>query len=120
MPSEIGAPYKVVWLPQANKELRAIKDVREQAAIRHAAQVLAVNGPKLNFPHQSAAKGKHGKGLRELRPRRGRSRWRPIYRRVTPDTYVILAVGPEAKIDSSGFQAASKRAQKRLAELETK
>ena len=45
-------------------------------------------------------------GFRELRPRAGRSRWRPIYRRVNPSTFVIFAVGPEAEIDSRGYDAA--------------
>lgn len=75
-------------------------------------------GPRLQRPHSSAVQGTAGKGLRELRPRAGRSRWRPIYRRVTPDTFVILAVGPEAQIDRSGFDAAVDRAAKRFADLD--
>jgi hypothetical protein len=37
---------------------------------------------------------------------------------VTPDTFVILAVGPEAQIDRSGFDAAVDRAAKRFADLD--
>ena len=50
--------------------------------------------------------------------RAGRSRWRPIYRQVTAQAFVILAVGPEAGIDKAGFDAAVGRAAKRLAEFE--
>ena len=69
-------------------------------------------------PHSSALQGEQGRGLRELRPRGGRSRWRPIYRQVTPDTFIILAVGPEAQIDRPGFDAAVARAQRRLAQID--
>jgi hypothetical protein len=58
------------------------------------------------------------KGFRELRSRAGRSRWRPIYRQVSPTTFVVFAVGPEAQIDQRGFQEAIGRADKRFAEIE--
>ena len=64
------------------------------------------------------SQGEQGPGLRELRPRRGRSRWRPIYRRVNPSTFVILAVAPEAQIDSRGFATAVARAVERFGQLE--
>jgi Integrase core domain len=48
----------------------------------------------------------------------GSTRWRWRCRRVTPDTFVIFAVGPEAQIDGSGFDAAVDRAAKRFAELD--
>lgn len=83
----------------------------------HAAQKLEAAGPRLAHPHSSAVQGEGGQGLRELRPRAGRSRWRPIYRRVTPSSFVILAVAPEAMIDSRGFDDAVRRAVARLAEL---
>ena len=71
----------------------------------HAAQKLEALGDRLPYPHSSAVKGEEGAGFRELRPRGGRSRWRPIYRRVE-DEYVIFAVGPEAEIDQAGFDRA--------------
>ena len=52
-----------------------------------------------------------------LRPRAGRSRWRPIYRRVSQSTFVILAVAPEAAIDSRGFEDAVARAVARFVDL---
>jgi hypothetical protein len=65
-----------------------------------------------------AVQGEPGKGIRELRPRAGRSPWRPIYRRVSPWRFVILAVAPEAQIDSRGYDVAVVRAAERFGELE--
>jgi hypothetical protein len=87
-------------------------------AMLHAAQKLEAAGPRLGHPHSSAVRGEVGQGLRELRPRAGRSRWRPIYRRVNPSTFVIFAVGPEAEIDSRGYDAAVARAVERFGQLE--
>lgn len=47
----------------------------------------------LGFHHTSAVQG--FAGLRELRPRAGRSPWRAMYQRVG-DVFVIAAIGPEA------------------------
>jgi len=85
----------------------------------HAAQKLEAAGPRLGHPHSSAVQGESGRGFRELRPRAGRSRWRPIYRRVGPSTFAILAVGPEAQIDRRGFDAAVRRAVERDRDVET-
>jgi hypothetical protein len=84
----------------------------------HAVQKLEAAVPRLAHPHSSAVQGEQGQGLRELRPRAGRSRWRPIYRRVNPTTFVILAVAREAQIDSRGFARAVTRAIERFEELE--
>ena len=86
-------------------------------AIQHAVEKLITAGARLPFPHQSAVKGKHGKGLRELRPRAGRSPWRPLYRQLG-NRLVILTVGPEAQVDSRGFDDAVGRAQTRFGALE--
>jgi hypothetical protein len=115
-----GPPYVVRWHPEAMAERAASWPPREQVAILHAAQKLEAEGGRLSHPHSSAVQGAAGKGLRELRPRGGRSRWRPIYRQVAPDTFLILAVGPEAAIDLAGFDAAVGRASKRLGELDRK
>lgn len=56
-------------------------------------------------------------GLRELRPRRGSSPWRAIYRRVG-GYFVIAAVGPDGGKDPRGFRQACERALQRLAELD--
>ena len=113
-----GPPYVVRWHPDAAKERDASWPPEEKVAMEHAVEKLQAAGPRLKHPHSSAIQGSAGKGLRELRPRAGRSRWRPLYRRVTPDTFVIFAVGPEAQIDSSGFNAAVDRAAKRFVELD--
>ena len=111
-------PYLVLWHPGADAERDASWPAKERVAMLHAAEKLDAAGPGLGHPHSSAVQGKAGKGFRELRPRAGRSRWRPIYRRVTPSTFVILAVGPEAQIDSRGFDAAVARAAERYRDLE--
>lgn len=86
--------------------------------MQHAVEKLRATGSLLKFPHSSAVQGRDGKGFRELRPRAGRSRWRPIYRRVTSDTFVIFAVAPEVEIDKGGFDAAVRKAVDRFVELE--
>ncbi len=67
---------------------------------------------------QEDCEGYRGQGLRELRPRAGRSRWRPIYRRISPSSFVILAVAPEAQINSRGYDAAVVRAAERFGQIE--
>ncbi len=114
-----GPPYEVLWHPAADTERAAISNAAERAAIQHAREKLEAIGPRLGAPHSSAIKGEDGSGLRELRPRAGRSRWRPIYRRVGPGIFVILAVAPEAEIDGRGFDEKVRDAQRRFDELET-
>lgn len=113
-----GPPYVVRWHPLAAAERDASWPLAEQVAILHAAQKLEAAGPRLPHPHSSAVQGEDAKGMRELRPRAGRSRWRPIYRQVAPDTFAVLAVAPEAMIDRAGFDAAVKRAAQRLEQLD--
>lgn len=113
-----GPPYIARWHPEADAERDASWPAEEKVAMLHAVHKLEATGPRLGHPHSSAIQGKLGQGLRELRPRGGRSRWRPIYRRVSPSTFVILAVGPEAQIDSRGFEAAVARAVERFERLE--
>ena len=107
-----------MWHPDADAERDASWPAHEKVAMLHAAQKLEAAGPRLGHPHSSAVRGEVGQGFRELRPRAGRSRWRPIYRRVNPSTFVIFAVGPEAEIDSRGYDAAVARAVERFAQLE--
>ena len=116
-PSNVGPPFVVRWHSGAEVERDASWPAAEKAAMNNAVDKLVATGPRLPFPHCSAVKGEAGKGFRELRPRSGRSRWRPIYRRVRPETFVIFAVAPEAQIDARGFDAAVARASARFAEL---
>jgi hypothetical protein len=112
-----GPPYVAVWHPSADAERDASWPVGEKVAMLHAVQKLEAAGPRLGHPHSSAVRGELGQGFRELRPRAGRSRWRPIYRRVNPSTFVIFAVAPEADIDSRGYDAAVARAVERFGQL---
>lgn len=110
--------WLVKWHPKALAERDAIGDGGERAAIDRVIEKLQVDGPALAHPHQSAVMGEDGSGLRELRPRRGRSRSRPIYRRVGGVIFAILAVGPEAGIDKAGYARAVRAARQRLNRLD--
>jgi hypothetical protein len=112
------ARWEVAWHPKALDEKNAIEDVAERVAIAHVIEKLEVDGPALQSPHQSAVMGEEGSGLRELRPRRGRSRWRPLYRRIDEPLFAILAIGPEAEIDKAGYAKAVRLAMQRLGRLE--
>lgn len=115
-----GTPvaWEVKWHPKAQGEKRAIDDAKERVAIAHVIEKLQVDGPGLQSPHQSAVMGSEGAGLRELRPRRGRSRWRPIYRRLEERLFAILSIGPEVEIDKAGYDRAVRIAKQRLGRLE--
>jgi conjugative relaxase-like TrwC/TraI family protein len=67
--------------------------------------------PKIVEPHSKPVQG--SSGLRELRPGGGRTIVRPLYARVDERQFVILAIAPDAVVDSSGFKTAVKRAQTR-------
>lgn len=108
---------EVKWHKKAREEYSAIEDAPERVAIQHAIEKLKVDGAALRAPHQSGVKGAAGQGLRELRPRQGRSRWRPIFRRFG-DFFVILAVAPEAEIDQGGYDRRVGEAQERRRSLE--
>jgi hypothetical protein len=112
--------WQVLWHPKALEERDALGTSRERVAINAVIEKLRVDGPALSYPHQSAVMGKWGAGLRELRPRRGRCRWRPIYRRFEDRLFAILAVGPEAGIDKAGYDRAVRAARQRLERLERK
>jgi hypothetical protein len=113
-----GGSYIVRWHPDAATERDASWPPGEKVAIANAGEKLAAAGPKLRFPHSSAVQGSPGQGFRELRPRAGRSRWRPIYRQVAPQTFVVFSVGPEAGIDKHGYDEAVARAVGRSNDLE--
>jgi len=110
--------WEVRWHPQAVAERDVVRPPAERVAIAHVIEKLQVSGPALRSPHQSAVMGEEGSGLRELRPRRGRSRWRPIYRRVDERLFAILAIGPEAEINKAGYRRAVRDAKRRLEGLE--
>ena len=95
-------------------EFDRLEPTRERDAIGNVLAKLAVDGSLLPFPHASHIAGSR---LRELRPRRGRSPWRPIYTRIG-DGFVILGIAPEAGGDPRGFAVGVIHAEQRLAALE--
>ena len=105
--------WAVVYLPKAERERFALP-ANERAALINADHKLAAFGPQLGYPHSSAVRGVTG--LRELRPRGGRSAWRALYRRVG-DVFVVAAVCPEAQVDPRKFQRACEQALDRLTEV---
>lgn len=104
--------WEVRYLQAAEAERDSLP-ANEKAAIYNAVFKLESLGPNLPYPHSSAVKG--AAGLRELRPRGGRSPWRALYCRVG-DTFVIAAVGPEAQHDKRGFEGVCQDAEARLAQ----
>ena len=87
----------------------------DRVAVAHAREKLVALGDRLPFPHQSGVQG-HPR-LRELRPRAGRCRWRPLYAKVGT-AFVILAIAPEAEVDLRSFEKAVLAANRRLREVE--
>jgi hypothetical protein len=106
--------WNVVFHPHAEAELTALV-AGERTAILHAVDKLSALGPQLPFPHQSHVEG--AQGVRELRPRAGRSRWRAFYGQFG-EALVIAAIGPEAQVDRRGFERAVAAATARLAEIQ--
>src|SRR4051794_11316443 len=106
--------WEVRYHPKALDE-RDKLTTRERVAIANVVEKLKRFGPDLPYPHQSAVRG--SEGIRELRPRAGRSRWRPLYASVGV-AFVVLAVGPGAQTDRRRFGAAVRAAKKRLVDIE--
>jgi|SRR5215470_2513195 len=104
----------VVYHPQYEAEWRGLPPA-ERAALASAAEKLRADS-QLGFPHTSRVQGSTA-ALRELRPRRGRSPWRALYRRVG-GVVVVLAVAPEAERDRRGFDRAVAEAERRLRDVE--
>jgi len=106
--------WEVRYLPEAEEELGELPGT-ERAAVYNAVRKLESLGPALGYPHTSAVRSVPN--LRELRPRQGRSPWRPLYRQVG-DIYIVAAVCPEAESDPRGFTKGCEAAVARLDELE--
>lgn len=106
--------FRVDWDQAAREELMRLP-VAERVAVMNAAAKLEAFGDQLGAPHTSQVKGSRA-GIRELRPRAGRSPWRALYRRVA-DRLVVLAIGPEAQHDKRGFDRAVRLAEERLKEI---
>jgi len=104
--------------PEFAEEMAALllREPREhRAATRTIARLLQF-GNALGFPDSSNVQSAAVRGIRELRPRRGRSRWRPLYAITENGTYLV-ALAPEASRDPIGFRRAVDRAVERLSEM---
>ena len=106
--------WAVVYHPGAETEYRSLS-AADRNAVDNAVRKLETYGPSLPYPHQSAVRD--SKSLRELRPRGGRSRVRPLYLR-RADTFVIVAIGPESQVDPRRFDRALRLATSRLSDIE--
>jgi hypothetical protein len=83
---------RVIYDPDAVIEfVMAVKSKEERKAIFNAVDKLRELGERLPPPHMKPLQGEAAAGLRELRPRRGSSDWRALYRRCG-SLYVVLAV----------------------------
>lgn len=106
--------WKVVFRPEVEQERRELP-VAEWVALQRAVEKLKVFGPQLPYPHQSAVRG--FPGLRELRPRAGRSPWRGLFGRIG-EVFVSAAIAPEAQVNRRGFERAARLAEDRLRDTE--
>jgi hypothetical protein len=106
--------WKLVFMPEAEEE-RSELSPQERAALHNAVVKLEQLGPALGYARTSAIRGTEG--LRELRPRQGRSPWRGLYRQVGA-VFVLAAVAPEAERDPRRFRWSCEAASERLDKLE--
>jgi hypothetical protein len=107
--------FRVDWDQDARDEVMRLP-AAERRAVMNAVAKLEAFGDQLGSPHTSQVKGSQA-GIRELRPRSGRSPWRALYRRIG-DGLVVLAIGPEAEHDRRGFGRAVRLAEERLKEIQ--
>jgi hypothetical protein len=92
--------HTVIYDAAAAQELVvAVKSKEERKALFNAVDKLEALGEQLPPPHMKPLGGADAAGLRELRPRQGRSDWRPIYMRIGETVYVILAIGRHDDFD---------------------
>jgi hypothetical protein len=93
-------PFTVLYDPGAAVELAtAVKSKEERKAIFNAVDKLRQIGEQLAPPHMKPLQGAHAGGLRELRPRQGRSDWRPIYVR-RANLYIVVAIDRHDNFDA--------------------
>jgi Phage derived protein Gp49-like (DUF891) len=83
-------PHTVIYDPDAVAEfVTAVKSKEDHRSILNAVLKLRELGERLEPPHSKTLQG--AAGLRELRPKQGRSDWRAVYCR-SGSIYVIVAV----------------------------
>lgn len=105
--------------PAFAHELAELKrsDSAETKAIEHAIVVLQTMGPRVGFPHTSAVRTSNQVTLRELRPRRGRSRHRVLFA-TRRGQCILLALAPEANHRPRAFRQAVLDAYQRIMEFD--
>lgn len=90
-------PFTMVYDPDAAAELAtAVRSKEDRKAVFNELRQL---GEHLAPPHMKPLPGADARGLRELRPRQGRSDWRPLYVR-RASVYVIVAVDRHVNLDT--------------------
>jgi len=100
--------YTVIYDVDAVNELvTAVKSRDANRAIVNAVFKLREMGERLAPPHMKPLRGTATSGLRELRPKQGRSDWRAVYRRAG-SVYVILAIDRHANFQSLIERAAAR------------
>ena len=103
-------PHMVIYDPDAVNELvTLVKSKEAHRSIINAVLKLRELGERLEPPHMKPLQGHAASGLRELRPKQGRSDWRAIYRRAG-SIYVILAVDRHANFESLVARAQTRAA----------
>jgi len=101
-------PYTVIYDVDAVNELvTSVKSKDAHRSIFNVVHKLREMGERLAPPHMKPLQGVATSGLRELRPKQGRSDWRAIYRRAG-SVYVILAVDRHASFQSLIARAAAR------------
>jgi hypothetical protein len=105
--------------PAFAHELAELKrsDSAEVKAIEHAIAVLQTMGPRGGFPHTSAVRTSSQFALRELRPRRGRSRHRVLFT-TRGGRCILLALAPEANHRPRAFRQSVLDAHQRIMEFD--
>jgi hypothetical protein len=96
----------VYFDPDAACELAGVKSKPELKAIDSVVEKLRDLGENLRPPHMKPLRGL---SLRELRPRRGDSPWRPLYRRFGL-SYVLLAIAHKDTFEASAARACERSA----------
>lgn len=89
----------------------AVKSKDERKAIFNALEKLRLLGDRLAPPHMKPLQGVAE--LCELRPRQGRSDWRPIYVR-RGDVFIVLAIDRHGNFDDLVTRARQRAAQYRV------
>lgn len=107
MTQQSAMRHNVIYDPDAVAELLMVKSKQEYRALLNAVEKLREHGGRLGPPHMKPLQGVAASSLCELRPRRGDSDWRAVYRRVGV-FFVILAIDRH-----KNFAAMVERAQHR-------